>query len=98
MVEQEWSDTFVPLYDNESPFICYGQVGFSAGGYSCSPRSLSASLRVALAKFSGLSALMGAGIAWGLWSLVNSCLKSCRRFHLFPRLIFVSYKVLSALR
>ena len=31
---------FIPLYDNGSPFICNNQVGFTAGGYSSSPRSL----------------------------------------------------------
>ena len=41
-----------------------------------------------LSIFSGLAALMSAGIKWNLWSLVCSCLNSYCTFHLLPFLIF----------
>ena len=37
-LETGLSICFVSLYDNGSPYICDDQVGYSAGGYSLSPR------------------------------------------------------------
>ena len=48
---------------------------------------------VYLSIFSGLAAMVRADIAWNLWSLVCSCLKSYFTFHLFPFLIFFFFEI-----
>ena len=83
------------LYDNGSPFICDNQVGFSAGGYSLSPRSLLTWYFHPF--FSRLATLTSADIAQNLNSLACSCFDSYCTFHLFPLSIFFSNRLLSAL-
>ena len=86
---------FVLYMIMDLPYICDHQVGYSAGGYSLSPRWF---LTWYICQFfSGLAALMSADIARNLRSLVCSCLNSYWTFHLFPLLIFFSNWLLSAL-
>ena len=77
---------FVLFMIMDLPYICDHQVGYSAGGYSLSPRWFLTWYIYPF--FSGLAALMSADIARNLWSLVCSCLNSYWTFHLFPLLIF----------
>ena len=86
---------FVLFMIMDLPYVCDHQVGYSAGGYSLSPRSFLTWYIYPF--FSGLAALMSADIARNLWSLVCSCLNSNWTFHLFPLLIFFSKWLLSAL-
>ena len=77
---------FVLFMMMDLPYVCDHQVGYSAGGYSLSPRWFITWYIYPF--FSGLAALMSADIARNLWSLVCSCRNSYWTFHLFPLLIF----------
>ena len=78
-------DFFLTIYYNGSPYICDGSVGYSAGGYSLSPRCF---LTWHSHPVSELAAPMSADIARNLRSQVCSCLNSYCTLLFFPLLIF----------
>ena len=85
-IQSVYPHLFCSLYDNGSPLYLWSPSGLRCWWIFIVPEVVLN--LVYLSIFSGLAALMSAGIARNLWSLVCSCLNSYWTFHLFPLLIF----------